>query len=1232
MADDDDDTVIRHGPLDDKPSFDRLPDDIIEQILTVADANAFASLVFLNRKWHSVSQRSHLYLHQLRQCSSAPPDPSPPRPEADQLPRLRRLFARQVKRNLFDAYLRPRKTVIKLVSTSISPSSCPVGEGMQFSASPRAQLMLAYNSSRIHVLDVRGGGVQVKREFKIRRRPVAVCIKDDASLLAILSSEMQVDIHDLTTSPPTRKQSIVLDNAPRTIALSPCGSVLAAAYEAGIEVSSLNPGALPSEKRSVKCDPVDSLAFSYDGTQILGTTTYSSPPSTVVLTAPYYDPENLSAGDNIGSMWTTSILFPNSSRDCSHAVLLQDGSQDEASWTFAYDRSFETFRAVCVDDLRNGTTYFTGPVPEPAPQTAPQAKMLPSTLSGANYAGDLVAAGFHGKEIWLYGIPEDLDAVPDTGQLAPDKRSSTHSALGQHGGEPSGGSRDSSSAGRDADGGQCVPQWQLLCDRLRNTLLPGSMIAELAGVSTVRWVAHFGDSPLKERLVVTATGVNGPRLVTDEEGFDFVDGGRIALLDFDYSLENGGETEMAIEVGTDEAETLEEERRDMETEVAIVRRRTVARSRGGGSALLRAAASVQDLNEPVPALPGVAVEDEDEDGPPVLPTRDGKSAAIMTIPAPIGLDDVPDQVTMEEQEAMDAPYTHASPRSAPTLRRAATAAAMSQRQRQSRLAGGRPIEYNRADGRREHPHESDADNWEPPPPPYQKEDPGDLPAFLRGPAVAPLGLLPIQPSTSPPVVGGGPTAGASDDLAPPATDRPPYRRAASDSATATQAQPQEPSSPRPIPSEAADADELYDASPRQSLDEAGGGVEAPPQEEAQASSLPRAATPQDAVPSPTSRVATPRDPAPPSSASSDGMLCSEPAAVALSSVQPEPSIPASQTMSQDTLDPVGTQGQPGARRLSDPPAWPLAPVPDNVDHPTMLPQDVPRPAPVADRPIDESLPPAPSSSQIASLNKRVSRGNPNRLSGSYRGSSLFSGGHGWIPPSKRPARTQSGSLWNFDAEQPLIISTPKGVEGSFDSLPGKSKPAAADKTATETPLVAPVPRHPIRGHVLDPESSGERLETIYSNTVPQQPDHQQPDQEQPDQEQPDPQQPVPPRLSRGARNRNSIMAGGRTARKFLKLWRQPSTSSTGAVRLSRKPSRASRSAARNVEKARNRGWVPRTAKTRPSLSRGRMRDDGDGNGDGSMAADTGMSNSIQWMSVSAPEEHEDPTLKKCTVM
>jgi hypothetical protein len=71
---------------------------------------------------------------------------------------------------------------------------------------------------------------------------------------------------------------------------------------------------------------------------------------------------------------------------------------------------------------------------------------------------------------------------------------------------------------------------------------------------------------------------------------------------------------------------------------------------------------------------------------------------------------------------VDEPYSQQQPRSQFSLHRAATIAANSSAGRNHlRALPTRPLEYRRADGLREMPHESDADNWVPPPPAYTAE-------------------------------------------------------------------------------------------------------------------------------------------------------------------------------------------------------------------------------------------------------------------------------------------------------------------------------------------------------------------------------------------------------------------------------------------------------------------------------------------------------------------------------
>ncbi|KAJ4144805.1 hypothetical protein LMH87_003675 [Akanthomyces muscarius] len=1091
-------------------AFTRLPDEIIEQILRVADPDSFASLIVLNQQTRRVSQQADLYASQLQQCASyAAAHPVFSRVQDEDLPNFRRLFAREVKRNLFNAYNRPSETLVKLVSNSNSSSSCPGGEGMQFSASSKGHHLLAYNSSRIYVLGVRGADLQVKRELKIQRRPVSATITDDAATLVVLSTEMQVNLYDLEKRPPKRKHAIILDKNPRAIAVSSCGSVMAAAYDTGIEVSSLHPNAMPTERREVKCDPVDTLAFSFDGTQILGTTIQSNPPNTVVLTAPYYDPGTVADQDNLSAMWTTSILFPNTSHDCSHAVLLQNGTEEEAFWAFTYDRSFETFRAIRIDDLRNGTTYFTGPVPRPSSHS----KLLPSTLPAAAYHGQLVAAGFHGSEVWVYGVPEDLDAVPDhhvdgfDGSYSLGRKSSQHSNLSRH----------TSSRGRDEN--TRLPQWQILCDKFRNNFIAGRKVADLTAISTVKWVEGFASSSAKDRLLVTSRGISPARLATDEEDIDFVDGGRVCILDFEYGPRSGSRREVVIDVGTDNAEVLQEEQRDIETEVAIVRRRTVVQSRTSRNPLLRAATTAnQHLMPPMPRRQ--SIQDDD----PLVPRKVGLN------PANRAEGEEESIASLDEMEALDAPYSHASPRSTTTLRRAATAAAVNRRLN-PRTADGQRVVYRRADGRGEIPHESDADNWVPPPPPYQPDDPGTLPAFLRRPAVAPL-PSPVRPFTA---VVSTQTPSWPGQFSPRAYQSQldgagmPFRqRTASDETTYSSMRrfeeiPRPLSTPLSIPVDVEPAmDDLYGVSPSASPapeTQAVRGVAEEPQMENVSPDVRDSET--------ATATATPA-----AAEYADAAEYVQP-----SHVQPV-NLPLSVAIPPAQLSPVD-EDQAHRRRLSNAQTWPLvAPIQAQQAPPPVQHNMATYSAPATDATMAElasnSLPPPPSNDQINRLNKRISMGAPRRLSGGILNQWSTPGSRASLmgPPSKHYTFEHESApdvpLVNPDEDQPLIISTPKGVSGVFDS-PG------------ETQILAPVPQRPRQNIPFNPGQPTEPVQSLFPSLP------------------------------------NNGTAGTQWKARHLPTWLSspPSGSTRSPMRVSRKPSRAERGAAKNILDAKKRGWRPK---------------------------------------------------------
>lgn len=645
---------------------------------------------------------------------------------------------------------------MSLISTTTSSSAAfPGGEAFDFAFSPNGHWVLALSSSRIYVIDTVSPKVSVQRELKVLRRPVSAAILDDGSTLAVLSSDQEVNVYSLTNLKVKHLQCLALDNPPHTIALAPKGEVLAAAFDGGIELHSLTSNSLENDHRAVKCDRVDALRFSSDGTMLLGTTKNSKNPNTVILSAPYYTDDHMEmpASDKISHLWTSQILFPNSSRDCSNATILPHRSDGDANWTFTYDKVFESFRAVRTDDLRNGTTYFTGPKhpSRDGPRNA-RKKLTPCTLPSSSDCGELVAAGFHGQEVWLYGVPEGLDASngSQTDEVGSQSASSARPST------PSSGLRTPRRSFTRGEASEVtgLPKWQVLVDKHRNVFAKGRRVAEISGVSSLSWVGRTrglqGDPALAERLVIAAPGgiAGDPEL--EQEGFASIDGGRLIILDFDRTAGDGTTEEVTFEIGNDEPELLEEVSRDMDTEVALARRRTVKRE-------LTPGATVADVLASAPPLPTM---------PPMPPTpasaptanaiaNTSSSTLIRGLPPnsrdepsaqqPLSDNESPGEgLSLEEaSEVFGGSYSHTQPRSRTTLYRSATAVAANRERNPNapRIIEQAQVQFRRPGDRTELPHESDADNWVPPPPAYTAKADRPLPEELR------VTLLPRNPES-----------------------------------------------------------------------------------------------------------------------------------------------------------------------------------------------------------------------------------------------------------------------------------------------------------------------------------------------------------------------------------------------------------------------------------------------------------------------------------------------------
>ncbi|KAE8360029.1 hypothetical protein BDV27DRAFT_46351 [Aspergillus caelatus] len=673
--------------------FNSLPRTVIEHILYVVDANTFASLAFLNRKWRRISDSPILYAHHLSRCPSfsltakATSDVV----TSDDLAILKLKFGAEIRRNAFEVFLRPRQTLVKLISTSMSSSTAfPHGEAFRFAFSPSAQLVLCISSSRIVVLDVASGSAVVRHELKTWRRPLNATILDDGSLLAVVSSSHQVNIYSLSNEEAKHVQNIKLNDVPQALALSPTGGVLAIAYTDRIEVYAIGEGTLATERRAVRCTGVDSIAFSSDGVMLLGSSGDSQNTSLVTITVPFYTEPvtDISAREAHTRMWTTQILFPEIIQSYSHACHLPLHAEGDGSWILGFDKEAAAFRAIGVNNVNSGTVYFVSPTSGNGLQEFP-----PIMLPAVDCTGELVALGFQDSGLWVYGIPDRLDIAPSSTFAA---------ALCASNSRPS----------------HPVEETMHLPDsaqRLQHSitkpkmLIRGHKMSDMPGITAASWVRHADAPTDHRRLVAVAPGGISPPTIGEEDVP--VDGGRVLLLDFGRSPKDGSYTEISIEIGETEPKMLHEPNTSLDTEVELERRRTRLH-RGNSSYRARTLA-----RESYPAAISMS------QSPPLVIRRNSSYFSVSS--TDMGDGDTP--------PVPDTPYDNTQPRSQDTLRRAATAAATSRTRYNPRYRD----EPRRAFDTRpvppifQVPHESDADNWVPPPPPYTREPDAPLPEYLR---------------------------------------------------------------------------------------------------------------------------------------------------------------------------------------------------------------------------------------------------------------------------------------------------------------------------------------------------------------------------------------------------------------------------------------------------------------------------------------------------------------------
>ncbi|KAI9698301.1 MAG: hypothetical protein M1820_007571 [Bogoriella megaspora] len=230
----------------------------------------------------------------------------------------------------------------------------------------------------------------------------------------------------------------------------------------------------------------------------------------------------------------------------------------------------------------------------------------------------------------------------------------------------------------------------------------------------------FCQDKKSQRLLILSPAVPDiSKFCTVDESFSDDDGtaegGRVIVLNFDKAGQPGLEDEhVTIHLDTENARVLPEQQLDLKTEVALERRRTLTQKKHSSLPTISNSprrSHTSDHRRRSHRHTRVSHEET----PPVP-----------SVPNEAGDDDLP-------FEAMEEPYTPSQPRSRATLLRASSVSQSSPYFRQRlRAQPAVPVEYRRADGSdrrlaRDPPHESDADNWEPPPPMYTAEANTPLP-------------------------------------------------------------------------------------------------------------------------------------------------------------------------------------------------------------------------------------------------------------------------------------------------------------------------------------------------------------------------------------------------------------------------------------------------------------------------------------------------------------------------
>jgi hypothetical protein len=221
--------------------------------------------------------------------------------------------------------------------------------------------------------------VGITQDYALKRRPLAVEVTDVGNTMAILADDHTINVYELGLH-PKRIRTVKLDFPTTCIALAPTGGLLAAAYEGGIEIFSLDPKAMPTDRRAVRSGKMDRISFSEDGSTLLGTTTRVNVSSTVVVSVPVFPsgPDGIPTHEELKEGWCSDLLHPENIRNSSHAVFMRENRRTMNEKLFAWNGLEDTFGLLTMGDLTYGNIDFP-----PQEVSAPRYIHVPRSMSSA---------------------------------------------------------------------------------------------------------------------------------------------------------------------------------------------------------------------------------------------------------------------------------------------------------------------------------------------------------------------------------------------------------------------------------------------------------------------------------------------------------------------------------------------------------------------------------------------------------------------------------------------------------------------------------------------------------------------------------------------------------------------------------------------------------------------------------------------------------------------------------